>query len=169
LSAQFSSTTAGVVASGSSSVSITVSASWASSQLTDPSHLGPGKGDLIIGEVYNLTWDVWLVIISLPSRWYWLYNLVSSQRIGDFYNSRQDLASSGTHVEDKTGQVGAYRNFEDISAGYPIEKSVTYSWSGSITTGYAFDLKHTGYVDGQTQLYDNVDRNADIHGHESLL
>jgi hypothetical protein len=148
ISTYFSSTVSGVVASGSSQISMTFDQSWASSTLTDPSHLGPGKGDLIVGQVYNLTWDVWWVIVGLhPWREYLQYNLVDSQKIGDFYFSRQDLADLShnmTGVEDKTGQVGAYRNLELISAGYHIEKSITYSWSGSITTGFDIDVSILG-------------------------
>jgi hypothetical protein len=129
ISTDFSSTVGGVVADGSSQMSMTFQQSWASSALSDPAHLGPGKGDLIVGQLWNLTWDVWYVIIGCrPPVRYYEYNLVSSVKVGDFYVSRQDLATQSngnTQVEDKTGQVGAYRNLEVISAGYHIEKSIS--------------------------------------------
>jgi len=148
ISTDFSSTVGGFVADGSTQMSMTFQQSWSSSMLSDPAHLGPGKGDLIVGQIWNLTWDVWWVIIgSRPPVRYYEYNLVSSAKVGDFYCSRQDLATQSdgnTHVENKTGQVGAYRNLEVISAGYSIEKSITYSWSGSITTGFDIDLSILG-------------------------
>jgi hypothetical protein len=149
ISTDYSSTVSGVVVSGSSQVSMTFDQSYSSSTLTDPSHLGPGKGDLIVGQIYNLTWDLWYVIVGLrPPREYLQYNLVSSSKIGNFYCSRQDLANfsnNKTQVEDKTGQVGPYRNLMVVSAGYPIEDSISYSWSGSTTTGFDIDVSILGF------------------------
>jgi hypothetical protein len=148
ISTYFSSTVAGVVVNGGTQVSITLDESVKSSTLTDPLHVGPGKGDLVLGKIYNLTWDVWWVIVGLhPYREYLQYNLVNSSEIGEFHCSRQDLATisnNKTHVDDLTGQVGAYRYLEVISAGFDIAKSITYSWSDSMTTGFAVDVSILG-------------------------
>jgi hypothetical protein len=148
ISTDFSSTVSGVVVGGSAQISMTFDNAFTSSQSTDPSQMGPGKGDRIAGEIYNLTWDLWYVIIGgRYPREFLEYNLISSSRTGNFYLSRQDLmtlSSGKTQVEDKTGQVGTYTNLEQISASTTVEHTITYSWSGSITTGFDIDVSILG-------------------------
>lgn len=64
--------------------------------------------------------------------------------------SRSDLASEDTYVEDKTGQIGSYRHFWDISANTPVEHSVMYSWSGTVSVGYSFEVNILGLKSGIT-------------------
>jgi hypothetical protein len=141
---------AGIVASGSAQVSITYSTSYSSSQSTNPAQMGPGKGDAIIGKLYNMTWDVWFVSNPITHREYYEYKLVSYTCPGTFIKSRTGLAAvSDTYVEDKTGQVGTYRYLWDIDPGYEVGKSFEYSWSGSITVGYEFKVNILGILNSE--------------------
>jgi len=139
ISTDFSSTVGGVVAGGSSQMSMSYSSSWQTSSTS---------GDVVVGQIWDLTWDVWFVVVGLHyPQHYFEYDLVSSKEVGGFSLSRQDLASlsnGNTQVEDLNGQAGAYQYLEQISAGVAHEKSITYSWSGSITTGFDFDVSILG-------------------------
>jgi hypothetical protein len=136
-----------IYVSGQTSSSLTESIDYSSSLSTDPADMGPGKGDRIIGKVYDLTWDIWKVTRVYPGRTYvWYeYNLVSSSYVGDFQKSRSALAAiSDTRIADKTETSGAYRRFWDVSANSPLGHSVGYSWSGEIAVGFEFNLNLYG-------------------------
>ena len=142
---------AGVIASGSTTTSVTYETTYSSSRSTDPADMGPGVGDSIIGKIYYLTWDVW-VVYSPGEGWYYEYKLVSASPVGTFVLSRNDLATEDTYVEDKTGEIGSYRHLWDISANRPVSHSVTYSWSGTISVGYSFEVNILGIKSGITYL-----------------
>jgi len=147
---QFTAAAAGVVASGSAQISVTHMTEYCSSVSTNPAQMGPGKGDAIIGKLCNMTWDVWYVSNPFTHKEYYEYKLVSYTCPGAFVKSRTGLAAvSDTYVEDKTGQVGAYRFLWDIDPGYPVGKSFEYSWSGSITVGYEFKVNILGILNSE--------------------
>jgi hypothetical protein len=139
---------AGVSASGSVTSQVSYYISYSSSKsTTNPADIGPGKGDRVIGKIYELTWDIWEIISTMSWRYY--YKLVSARLIGTFVLSRNDLKStSDTTVEDKTGQVGTYRHLWDISANTEVTHEVSYLWSGTVAVGFSYMVNILGLQNG---------------------
>lgn len=119
--------------------------SYSSSDSNNTSDVGPGKGDGVAGYVYDLTWDAYRYHDFDPyknlTREYLHLDLVSSAYYGEFLLSRKDLAAeSDTQVENKTGQFAAYTQHNYIDAGISVDYYFNYTWSGTIQTGYSFNV-----------------------------
>lgn len=133
----------GVKVSGSIGTTITFKRQYSSSRSPYPDDIGPGIGDSVLLQRFDITWDVWWVWTP-RSEWY-EYQLVDFQYLGTSQLSRSDIAQdSDTNVEDKTGQMGAYTSLVDTSAYRPLEGWVTYSWTGTIEVEYGFKVNILG-------------------------
>ena len=143
----FSSMTLGVVAIGYQTRSSSYATSYTSSQSHDPSDMGPGVGDTVIGNAISFTWDVTYVFNPFTGKEYYECKLVSYENHYQVALSRADILSEpgfDTYIEDKTGQRGACRNFWDISANREVEVEIAYSWSGTFGTGFRFTISYLG-------------------------
>lgn len=119
--------------------------SYSSSNSNNTSKIEPGKGDTVAGDVYDLTWDAYKYHDFDPytnvAREYLHLDLVSSAYYGGFAMLRETLAAmTNTRVENKTGQTGAYTYRNVIGFGCLEESYFNYTWSGTIQTGFSFNV-----------------------------
>jgi hypothetical protein len=106
--------------------------------------VGRGKGDVIEGCVYKLTWNVYRYHyfnrFTNVTHEYLDLDLVSSIHSGLFACLRGGLAVLNCSVENKTGQPAADTYHRVIPAGVPVDYWFNYTWYLTIETGFSFNV-----------------------------
>jgi hypothetical protein len=120
--------------------SMTTTETISSCQLSDPSKVGPGKGDVIYGYLIGIWFDVFQY--DYPSGSYTQRAAPTNDKpifYGDFSALRSELQYFKP-VEDKTGTVGPKAEYVRVAQGSPRTETLLYENTTTITAGFLIDV-----------------------------